>query len=146
MVWFFWILIGLIIYAAFKTNPDEASFQRYLEANSGSTSSPMSNTSSNSNVRSWLKRNVLGKVMGSNQVSFQRKDFFVCSMATLKDAPHTTFLGLFGMWLLVSKTVYENDVELGNAESSKNMAHQYKAKNDSTSIITIAHLFLQPLC
>ena len=146
MVWFFWILIGLIIYVAFKTNPDDASFQRYIETTNGSTSSQTSN-SNKSNVRSWLKRNVLGKIVGSNQVSFQRKDFFVCSMATLKNAPHTTFLGLFGMWLLVSKTVYEGDLELGNAESSKNMAHQYKAKNDSTSMIKDnVFIYLWSLC
>jgi hypothetical protein len=129
-IWLLWLLIVCIVYATFKSNPGEASFKQYMMKDEPSTAAATASTP----FGRWMKQHIFSRITGAKEVSFHRKNFFLFSTTTLKEAPHATFLGIFGMWFMISKVVPEDeiDIEMGLAESTRNMAHKYKAKQDST--------------
>ncbi|KAJ3330600.1 hypothetical protein HDU76_005290 [Blyttiomyces sp. JEL0837] len=129
------IVLIAALAGAFKTKPDGNSFRSYLtkleeEQRKGSSSS--SSSSSSSTPSGWMSSFArLLTTRPSRLPDYKIQDGIVCTFATTDDG--RSFLGLFGIWFLLSTVVTEGEnVEMtsDNADSLREQAIQAKAKKD----------------
>lgn len=100
------IVVGGIGYAAYRTRPSRASFEKYYQGLHGRRSK-----------LSGLMDRLLGG--GSTGVSFDFADWIVVWLVTVRET-HELFLGLFGVWISLGQTPFpasreESDNQMGRS-------------------------------